>query len=340
MAFTTTPQAPVTPTEQPSQSQQSARERAIAKLTGGTNTEHPVQNPNNISPEELSAVRQPSETPEQSQKAEGQNDTNEPPKEATKEDSKPALSSQYAQLARKEKAIRQQVQELKAREAALAAREEALKPAAAQPSFDPSKYISKDELLNNPWDVLSQNGLTYDQLTQQALNQPDPAQRALLEEIRALKAEINTVKEETQGTKKSYENQQAESYNQAVNQIRTETKRLVFTDPTFEAIKATNSVEDVVDLIRETFKEDGILLTVEEAAKEVEDYLIEEATKLAKLSKIQQRLKPAAPAVKQETGQKQQQTSHTAKTLTNGMTAAKPMSSRDRAIAAFNNARK
>jgi len=340
MPFTTTPAAPVQAPSTQSTAQQSARERAIAKLTTPQG-DLPVQNPNNISPEELSAVKsQHSETTGESQDAQGQNNTSEPPKEATKEDSKPALSSQYAQLARKEKAIRQQVQELKAREAALAAREEALKPA-PQPSFDPSKYISKDELLNNTWDVLAKNGLTYDKLTQDAMTQQDPAQRALLEEIRALKAEINTVKEETQGTKKSYENQQTEAYNQAVSQIRTETKRLVFTDPTYEAIKATNSVEDVVDLIKETFKEDGVLLTVEEAAKEVEDYLIEEATKLAKLNKIQQRLKTAAPAAKQETGQSQQQRpSQGAKTLTNNMTAAKPMSARERAIAAFNTARK
>ena len=129
------------------------------------------------------------------------------------------------------------------------------------------------------------------------------------------------------------ENQQTDAYKQAITQIRSDTKKLVTASEEFEAIANTNSVDDVVELIERTFKQDGTLLTVEEAAKQVEDYLVEEAFKLTKLKKIQQRLataqKPAEPKL-EPTKQPQ-----TMKTLTNAVSSPGKLSVRERAIAAF-----
>ncbi len=96
---------------------------------------------------------------------------------------------------------------------------------------------------------------------------------------------------------------------------------------------------DVVDLIEKTFKEDGILLTEDEAAQQVEDYLTEEAYKLANLKKIQKRLQTssaststsATPAKSAETPKQSQPM----KTLTNAVGTSRQLTSKERAILAF-----
>ena len=142
----------ISPTGAQSQIQMSARERAIAMLSA-----QPASvNQNNVSPEEV-AVAKPSES--------GQNATIEEKSTAPLADTKAPedpISTQYANLARKEKALRarvmQQEQAIKAKEAAFLAKEEALK---AKESEYQSKYISKDRLsqdtLNAPKKLLGMN---------------------------------------------------------------------------------------------------------------------------------------------------------------------------------------
>jgi hypothetical protein len=296
-----------------------ARARAIAALQGNT----PVQNPSSISPEEVGAIRRTATS-----------DTVEQPSEATEPESKEApLSPQYAALARKEKAIRAkaiaQEQAFKAREAALIAREAEL-TSKSNPTLD--NYISKDKLKENAFGVLSELGLTYDQLTEQAIAQQSPEWQMFAQMRQEMQEELRKVREEQAETRKSYEQQQAQAYQQALTQIRNETKNLVSSDPSYEAIKATGSVNDVVELIERTFNEEGRLLTVEEAATAVEEYLVEEATKLSRLGKIQKRLTSAqSPSTKTQPLAAQNQM----KTLTNGVGAQKPLSARERALLAF-----
>lgn len=327
--------------QQPSSSAQSAKQRAIAMLTKGGPSDQSVRqeavsNPTQVSPEELSAI-QPSSSSEEKQKDSVEEIVKaaEAPKaeETPKED---PISTQYAVLARKEKALRakQQQQEtaIKAREAAIAAKEAEFK---TKESEYQSNYISKDKLSpDNIWNTLAERGISYDQLTEMALNQPkaDPGTLYLIDQ---LKSEIQSLKGEQNNVKKSYEQQQQDSYKQAVHQIKTEAKQLINSDSNFETIKATGSIDDVVSLIEETFKSDGVLLTVEEAAREVEEYLVTEALKLARLSKIQQKLTPAQ-ASKPEAMKSQSQTQQPQiKTLTNSVTTSRQLTARERAIAAF-----
>ncbi len=326
--------------------QPSSRDRAIAKLMGSQQAQTapdaqtaPVRNPSRVAPEEMSVITPPS--------TEGQADTTETPVAASPEPTEATqakteeqpLSQQYAVLARKEKALRAKVQAqdtaLKAREAALAEREAATRAKEAEYQ---SKYINKDSLAQDPWSVLQSLGITYDQVTEQALNQTqqDPATKAALAR---LEAQIKAQDEVIQNARKAQVDQEANQYKQAVKQIKTEANNLVNSDPSYETIKETGSVDDVVDLIERTFKEDNILLSVEEAAKLVEDHLIEEAVKLSRLKKIQQRLAPKVetPPKPSEPENKQPQQM---KTLTNNISSTRQLSSRERAILAFNNAKK
>lgn len=246
-------------------------------------------------------------------------------------ESKPAdepLSRKYAELVRKERELRQ-------RELALKQREKAAKPAEEpkieQPAFDPSAFISKEEMLKNPVAVMNRLGLTYDQLTEMVLNGPSEDQISMKNELAAMKAELAALKGESETTKKSIEERETASYNQAITQLKRETEILVKANPEFETIRETGSVEDVVELIELTYKEDGILMTVEEAAQQVEQFLVDEALKLAKLTKVQQMLAPKAAPTPKATEPKPTQI----KTLSNATSTSRPMTNKERAMLAF-----
>lgn len=323
----------------------SPRERAIAALMRPNTPEQasaqstaqaqqtPVSNPSQVSAEELTAIRSPSSP--KSSESKGQDYTSETPASEVSGESKTSsepLSAQYAILARKEKALRQREQQLKAKEAALTAQKapEAVK----SPEIDLNKFVDRDRLVKDPFTVLNELGLTYDQLTELALNAPRAEELQMQNEIRTLKEELKALKGETENTKKSFEESQKQQYDQAITQIRNEATQLVKLDPQFETVKATGSVNEVVELIERTFNEDGILLTVEEAAQQVESYLVDEAIKLAKLAKIQQKLRPQsqAEAPKQATGSQEKSQ---LKTLTNSVSSSRKLSARERAILAM-----
>ena len=110
---------------------------------------------------------------------------------------------------------------------------------------------------------------------------------------------------------------------------------MIKSNPDFETIEATSSYQDVVDLITKNFEENNELLTVEQAAKLIEDELVEEALKIARIKKIQQRFQPKTevqqPQGANNTQAKQPQTT----TLSNTIGTARRLTARERAIAAM-----
>jgi hypothetical protein len=311
---------------------QSTRDAVVARLAATMEAnaqpaQQIVRDQNRISPEEQGAVRQKDtnvETPTESVAAE----------ETAPVKAEDPLSSQYAVFARKEKALRARDQQLRAREDALRAREAAMRPAATptQPAIDTSKYVSRDDLTKNPLQVLSDMGLTYDQLTNLALQAPSEADMQRRSYEAKIEAELKSIKDAQQESKKFYEEQQNQSYQQAVRQMTVDATDLVNSDSQFEMIRETGQVGEVIKLIEKTFNEENLLLSVEEASKAVEDFLVEEATKLAKLDKIQRRLRPAQGQSSQQQPNKQ---APTLKTLTNSVSSSRPLSAKERAILAF-----
>lgn len=295
-----------------------------------------VQNQNAVGAEELGALRQSPTNEETEPIAEAA-------AEAPVEEQKPvdpALSRQFAILARQEKALRakQQAQDqaFKAKEAALTAREAEL---ASKGQFDTSKYVDRQRLKTDTLGVLAEEGLSYDELTQQILNQQprDPRVEAQL----ARQAEmIDKLNAKLEAQEKGSVAAQEAQYKTAVETIRTDVKNLVKTDTSFEAIRATNSINDVVELIEKTWAQDGVLLTNEEAAQMVEDHLTEQLTKYSRIDKIQKRLnanastsqKAASAQTPAAVAPKQQQPM---KTLTNANSSTRQLSARERALLAF-----
>ncbi len=295
----------------------------------------PVQNPTQVAPEEMSAIS-------------GQSDIDEPkaPDESETKVETPAkvpedqqLSAQYAQLARKEKAIRAQAMQIKQQTEAMSAREAAVKAKEAELQGNPN-YIPKERLTADTMRVLEEAGINYEQITQMALDAPSHEARQQAQVIAKLEAKLAELEGKQNSTQKNYEEQQQNQYKQAVAQIRTEAKQIVSNNPDFETIKETNSVDDVVELITKTFEKDGVLLTVEEAAQAVEEHLYEEAFKLTRLSKIQKRLAEKAGATAPSTASGKPAESPgkpptQMKTLTNSVASSRPLSAKERAILAF-----
>lgn len=317
-----------------------ARARAIAMLSPETaaapkphtqihTQEYPVQNANQVSVEELSAIKAPSEQPETQPEA---------PKEEPVKNTE--LERQYQELARQERVLRARAQkqaaEFKAKEEALQAQ---YRQAEERIKAYEQGYISKDKFKADGLAALEEAGSSYDAISQQVLTQ-QPKDPRVEAHISRLEAKISELEKSNRSNQESNTRQQEEQYKAAVRQIETEAKALVKSDAqAYEAIAATNSIKDVVDLIEQTYHKDGVLLSVEEAAQEVENYLVEEGlSTLSRIEKIKKRLVQTsavvAPAKQEEKTAEPQKTQM--KTLTNTVSSTRKLSAKERAIARAN----
>lgn len=195
-------------------------------------------------------------------------------------------------------------------------------------------YVPKQRITEDPFGVMTEAGLTYDKLTEMLLNSPnmnDPTTRALFAKVKALEDK------QTQAARAQEENQQRQ-YQDAVKQIGNEVKMLVSSNAAYETIKEMGMEEAVVELIEQTYNSEGILMDNEEACRQVEEHLLAEGERFAKLSKIQNRLKPKTEEpVSSPTTNTQSQAP---KTITNALNAqpTKRLSEKERiarALAAF-----
>lgn len=192
------------------------------------------------------------------------------------------LSPKFAALARQQKLIREEQRRFQAEKAAFKAEAEELAKVKGW----------QDRLKQNPLEVLTEAGLSYDQLTQSMLSQPDqgdPLTQKLQRDLLALQKKQD---EAAESIKKEAEDRR----NAALNQIRNDVKILVSSNEDFETIKSEGAEDAVVELIEQTYMKDKMLMKVDAAAKEVEEYLIENALRVARLKKVQSRLNPT-PAV-------------------------------------------
>lgn len=321
---------------------------AFNKASSAPRGDSPVLNQNAVSVEEIGAIQtsrqnRTNESVEELSTESAAEDTQVTEAQEVKPQVDPSLSRQFAQLARQEKQLRAKQQ---AQEQAYKAREDALKAREAQLTAKDQEYqtgyISHDRLKQDTLTALAEANISYDEITQQLLNQQpkDPRVEATISRqearIKALEAKLE------QAAMSQTEQQQAQ-YQAAVKQIETDARHLVSNDPEFETIKATGSVKQVVRLIEQTYAEDGTLMSIEEAAKLVEEELINRALRYTKLDKIQKRMQSASTPKAQAPVQKQTQSTGTPankqpqqmKTLTNAQGSSRQLSARERALLAF-----
>lgn len=219
------------------------------------------------------------------------------PEEAGKREESVTLSPQVAALARKEQRFRQQQQELERDRAAIAAdKTEMEQLRALKAKITAKDYSALDDLVDYN---------EYSQYKVNKLNGADPVQ----EEIKKLNGKISDIEKQAQ------ENV-SKQFEAAVNERRIAAKALDQTDQ-FPRIKKAQAHEAVVQHILDTWEHDSQELSVEQAAKEVEELLVERAKQWASLLEDQEVAPDAAPAEKKVLPPMKQGM----KTLTNQMNA-------------------
>jgi hypothetical protein len=177
-------------------------------------------------------------------------------------------------------------------------------------------------------------GLTEEDLANAVLGGPSPEQQTIEE----LKAEIEALKGNFQGYEQRLQQGQQQAYQNAVAQLKAQTEALVSGRPEdFEMIALEGAHDRVVSRIEEHYQKTGFLMSVQDAAKQLEDELMERALKIAASSKVKSKLMPESPAQGSEIPPKplSQGAATPAPTLDRGMGASsKPLSRTERALAA------
>lgn len=218
------------------------------------------------------------------------------------------LSPQFAALAKQRRALQQERR----------AFEDAKKAQAA--SSQGSDQVALTRIKSEPLSVLTEAGVTYEQLTEAILaNQGNP-------EIHNLKAELTALKE---GIDKKFVDKETQAEQQVLAEMRREAERECAQGDDFELVRETKSVPQVMKLIELTYRKTGEVLDVKEALKLVEEELFKRNQKLVTTKKLQGLFnKPAEPLQPQPRAQGM-------RTLTNKDTASVPLDRKQRALARF-----
>lgn len=181
------------------------------------------------------------------------------------------LSPKLSALARREQAHRQREQALKQKEQALAEKlAKADRFEALQSKIAAKDYSAAEEL-----------GLKYDEYTEHLVQKQakeDPAAER-----------VHRVEQQLEAMKKAEEERVIKDYqaNQAL--WKAEVSRVVASSEDYSTIKELSAEDIVLAHINDSFEEDGVELTAEQAAKEIEAALVERAEKLASISKLKNR---------------------------------------------------
>lgn len=219
------------------------------------------------------------------------------------------LSPQFAALAKQRRALQVKEREIADREKALGA--------AAPVQGD---VVTKAQLKSDPLSTLLDAGVTYDQLTAAILASQDGTGP----EIQALKDEIKALKD---GVETKFKDKEAQAEQQVLAEMRKEATLLIAEGDAFEMVRETKSIDDVISLIERTYRKTGEVLDVQEALQLIEDELLQDVLKVARINKVQSQIAPSAPPPPQQRPGM--------RTLTNRDTASVPMSAKQRALAAF-----
>lgn len=231
------------------------------------------------------------------------------------------VSSKFAALAKKEKAIQRQAQEI-------AAERQRIKEMEAKYS----KYDNlKGEVAKNPLKLLEEYGLSYKQLTDFILNDNKPTTD---QEISSVRQELEMFKkaqeEERQANKQREEQSKQAQYQQAISEFKEEIGSYVAeNEEKYELINLYKTTDVVYTTIEEHFQRTGKVLSMAEAADMVEDYLYNQVQMAQKAKKFA----PKAADPKEDPRMQDSrrygaavENSPQAKTLTNQATSVSPTS--------------
>ena len=221
------------------------------------------------------------------------------------------FSRRFAQLAREQKKLRQERDEMKRVQQELDARKNTVS------SYDDLQKLARE----NPYEVMQKLGLDYEALSRQVLQDGEitPEQK-MAGEMKRLRDEIDSMKAERAELVKQEE---AKKYQDTYGRFVDEIKTFVDNTDEFDFVKANNAYHVVAEVMQEHYNSTQDVMSYDDAAKMVEDYYEAEAEKYLKVPKLEQRLKeryaPAKtePVAGQEKEEVQTSEKTPPKTLTN-----------------------
>lgn len=213
-----------------------------------------------------------------------------------------SVSSKFAALAKKERAMLQKVQ---SRQAEIEAREKALAEKEA-------KYAGYDQKPGNPIEALERLGYSYKDITDYILNDNKPT---VDQEVKSVREELQSFKQAQEEAKKTaieaQAKQEQEELDKAIAGFKGEISDYLTTNNVeAELINLYGAQEVVYETMDEYYNLNGKVLSIAEGVKMVEDYLYEQTQKAQGTSKF----KPKAADPKEEPKFQAKQQS---KTLTN-----------------------
>ena len=214
------------------------------------------------------------------------------------------FSRRFAQLAREQKKLRQERDEMKRVQQELDARKSTVS------SYDDLQKLARE----NPYEVMQKLGLDYEALSRQVLQDGEitPEQK-MAGEMKRLRDEINAMKAERAELVKQEE---AKKYQDTYSTFVDEIKSFVENTSEFDFVKANNAYHVVAEVMQEHYNSTQEVMSYDDAAKMVEDYYEAEAEKYLAVPKLEQRLKERfAPAkTEPEAGQAEEKAEAAQKT--------------------------
>lgn len=232
--------------------------------------------------------------------------------------SAPEQDERIEALIRREKQLRKQAEDLAKQKAEVEAAQ--------------AGRLTADEWRERFMEDPSQLGIGYEEMADRYLRQPTPEEQTIME----LRRELEELKGGQSSIKQELENARSASYEQAKKQISSEVGRLVQTSEDYPLIAAAGAEDRVTAYIEQVYQDEGVLISTDEAAREVEDYLLEQAATLAKIEKVRAKIEPAPTAQQPEASQETQPTAQTppkTTTLTHSMVqqSSRPLTRLERA---------
>lgn len=247
--------------------------------------------------------------------------TTEPEK---KED--PKISSQFAALAKKEKALVKQQADIKARETAFSQRE-------ADISAREAKIKEADVLFETePLKALEMRGLSYQKLTDMILTGKTTIEKApedpkayadrIAADIRKEYADKETAREAASkkaedDAKAKQEKELEEAYSSYRAQVDSFTKENF---DNYELINLYGQQELIIDTVNQYYEKHNRVLSVKEASDMVEKYLTDEAERAMNAKKFAGRTAPKKETAADKVIKSEPAKSQPTKTLTNNLT--------------------
>lgn len=236
------------------------------------------------------------------------------------------FSSKFAALSRREKQLREKEAHMQGQYekklAELEARIEAMQKPQVEEVAKPKELPLEYRLKKDPLGTLKELGLSFDQLTNLALNDgkltPEMQMDLMRQEIdQKYSSELESLRNDLLERDRK---QEEAKYNETVQNFQAELANFVNDNDQYELIRANDATEVVFDVIEQHYNDTGRILSKQEAADQVEAYLEEEVEKLLKLNKLKNKLAPQDAVRKVESPEPTQ--IQKAPTLSNAHSAA------------------